>query len=341
MILEHQKQLFTEEQREMLQELNQIPRVVWQFMGRSQQNKQAVILDRLRELNQMHNEWRWNRRRQEVAFGEWKWTVELVGMARMTADVRFDEFNLQLSEEAFERWSAQVPNLDYSLPIVLSDLLRRKARVETMFEAWATLTHHKKLTKAAFRAWSRENNPSWELDWDVIEARGAEIVYYTDRGYHWDRGWKLQSETTAELLLVWARRRKTYDYYRRRLTKTTFEEWVIAVQYDSELPDLVASSSESEDEWPLPRLPDRSGETVGWGASDYVTDHWSPVGPTSPRGMFAPTGLQPYSLTVHTLAGTFDGQSPHGLTLTVGWCRWSWSCLAVAGESAARHNHLF
>jgi hypothetical protein len=80
-IQEHQKQFFTEEQREMLQELNQIPRVVWQFMGRSQQNKQAVVfrtwqdynrlvkrlldipqtattarssMDRLRELNQMH-----------------------------------------------------------------------------------------------------------------------------------------------------------------------------------------------------------------------------------------------------------------------------------------------
>ena len=106
----------------------------------------------------MHNEWRWSRRRQEVAFGDWKWTVELVGMARMTADVRFDEFNRQLSEAVFEQWAAQVPILDYSLPIVLSDLLRRKALVETTFEAWATLTHHKALTKAAFRAWSRENN---------------------------------------------------------------------------------------------------------------------------------------------------------------------------------------
>jgi hypothetical protein len=206
-------------------------------MGRSQQNKQAVMfrawrdynrlvkrlsdipqtgttarvsMDRLRELNQMYNEWRWSRRRQEVAFGEWKWTVELMGMARMTADVRFDEFNLQLS---------------------VSDLLRRKARVETMFEAWATLTHHKKLTKAAFRAWSRENNPPWELDWDIIEARGAEIVYYTNRGYHWDRGWKIQSETAAELLLVWAQRRKAHDYYRQRLTKTAFEEWVIAALF--------------------------------------------------------------------------------------------------------------
>ena len=96
-------------------------------------------MDRLRELNQIHNTWRWNRRRQEVAFGEWKWTVELVGMARMTADVRFDEFNLQLSEEAFEQWAAQVPTLDYSLPIVLSDLLRRKALVETTFEALSCL----------------------------------------------------------------------------------------------------------------------------------------------------------------------------------------------------------
>jgi hypothetical protein len=150
-------------------------------------------------------------------------------------------------------------------------------------------------------------------------------------------------------LMVWAQRRKAHDYYRQRLTKTAFEEWVIAAkkpikltaaqleqpgfktldldqldfrqwdldpndQYDSELPGLVASSSESEDDWPLPRLPDRSGESVGWGGSDYVTDHWSPVGPTSPRGMFAPTGLQPYSLTVHTPAGTFDGnESKEGL----------------------------
>jgi hypothetical protein len=144
--------------------------------------------------------------------------------------VCFDEFNLQLSEEAFERWAAQVPNLDHSLPIVFSDLQRRKARVETTFEAWATLTHQKALTKAAFRAWSRENNPPWELDWDVIEARGAEIVYYTDKGYHWDRGWKLQSETASELLLVWAQRPKAYDYYRQHLTKTAFEEWVIAAK---------------------------------------------------------------------------------------------------------------
>ncbi len=43
--------------------------------------------------------------------------------------------------------------------------------------------------------------------------------------------------------------------------------------------------------------------------SDYVTDHWSPMGPTSPRGMFAPTGLQSYSLTVHTPVGTFDGNA--------------------------------
>jgi hypothetical protein len=101
----HQEQLFTEEQREMLQELNKIPRVVWQFLWRSQQKKQAAVfrawqdytrlvrrlldipqtattaracMDRLRELNQIHNAWRWNRRRQEVAFGEWKWTVELM-----------------------------------------------------------------------------------------------------------------------------------------------------------------------------------------------------------------------------------------------------------------------
>ncbi len=53
-------------------------------------------------------------------------------------------------------------------------------------------------------------------------------MYYTDRGYHWDRGWKIQSETVAELLLVWPQRRKAYDYYRQRLTKTAFEEWVIA-----------------------------------------------------------------------------------------------------------------
>jgi hypothetical protein len=93
------------------------------------------------------------------------------------------------------------------------------------------------------------------------------------------------------------------------LDQLDFRQWDLDPndQYDSELPGLVASSSESEDDWPLPRLPDRSGESVGWGGSDYVTDHWSPVGPTSPRGMFAPTGLQPYSLTVHTPAGTFDG----------------------------------
>jgi hypothetical protein len=103
--------------------------------------------------------------------------------------------------------------------------------------------------------WSRENNPPWELDWDVIEAR----------------------------LLVWVQWRKIYNYYRQRLTKTASEEWVITVkkplklteaqlgqlgfktldldqldfrqwdldpndQYDSELPGLVASSSESEDD---------------------------------------------------------------------------------------------
>ena len=55
-------------------------------------------------------------------------------------------------------------------------------------------------------------------------------MYYTDRGYHWDRGWKPQSETAAELLLVWAQRRKIYNYYRQRLTKTAFEEWVIAAK---------------------------------------------------------------------------------------------------------------
>ena len=178
-IPEHQEQFFTDAQREILQDLDMIPRVVWQFLWRSQQKKQAAMIrawhdytrlvmlrrllgipeaattarasmDRLRKLNQMHNTWHWNRRRQELAFGEWKWTAELMGMARMTADVRFDEFNRQLSEAAFEQWAAQVPILDYSLPIVLSDLLRRKALVETTFEAWATLTHHKALTKAAF-----------------------------------------------------------------------------------------------------------------------------------------------------------------------------------------------
>jgi hypothetical protein len=153
---EHQKQLFTEEQREMLQELNQIPMVVWQFMGRSQQNKQAVMfrawrdynrlvkrlsdipqtattarasMDRLRELNQMHNEWRWSRRRQEVAFGEWKWTVELMGMARMTADVRFDEFNLQLFEEAFERCGSEL-RTGY-------DLRTARRSLNLLFADWA------------------------------------------------------------------------------------------------------------------------------------------------------------------------------------------------------------
>ncbi len=86
--------------------------------------------------------------------------------------------------------------------------------------------------------------------------------------------------------------------YRQRLTKTAFEEWVIPdkkpliltptqiVQlgftplaldqlgfrqwdldpndpYDSESLGLVTSSSESEDDWPLPQLPDRSGGSVG------------------------------------------------------------------------------
>ena len=34
----------------------------------------------------------------------------------------------------------------------------------------------------------------------------------------------------------------------------------------------------------------------------------------------------------------FFFSSPHVLTLAVGWCRWSWSGLAVAGEPAALHN---
>ena len=32
--------------------------------------------------------------------------------------------------------------------------------------------------------------------------------------------------------------------------------------------------------------------------------------------------------------------SPHVLTLAVGWCRWSWNGLTVAGEPASLHNHF-
>jgi hypothetical protein len=148
-------------------------------------------MDRLRELNQMHNTFRWNRRRREMAFGEWKWTVELVGMSRMTTDVRFEEVNLQISEESFYQWTTQVQALDYWLPILLSDLLRRTALVESTFEAWATLSYNKTITKAAFRTW---RNPPWELDWDFIEVGVVEVDY------------------------------------RQRLFLSSFEEWVIAVK---------------------------------------------------------------------------------------------------------------
>ncbi len=65
----------------------------------------AGSMYRLRELNQMHNTWRWNHWRQEMSFGEWKWTAELMGMARMVADVRFEEVKLQLSEASFQQWT--------------------------------------------------------------------------------------------------------------------------------------------------------------------------------------------------------------------------------------------
>ena len=71
-------------------------------------------------------------------FEEWKWITELMWMARVTANVRFDEIQLQISEDSFQQWAAQVQTCDYSLPIFLSDLLRRNALVEATFEAWAT-----------------------------------------------------------------------------------------------------------------------------------------------------------------------------------------------------------
>ncbi len=52
-----------------------------------------------------------------------------MGMERMTDDVCFEEVKLQVCEESFQQWVSQVQALDYSLPILLSDLLRRKASV--------------------------------------------------------------------------------------------------------------------------------------------------------------------------------------------------------------------
>jgi hypothetical protein len=91
-------------------------------------------------------------------------------MARVTVNVCFDEIQLQISEDSFQQWATQVQTCDYSLPIFLSDLLRRNALVEVTFEGWTTLAYHKTMTKAAFRAWSRETTPPLALDWDVIEA---------------------------------------------------------------------------------------------------------------------------------------------------------------------------
>ena len=87
-------------------------------------------------------------------------------MARVTVNVCFDEIQLQISEDSFQQWAAQVQTCDYSLPIFLSDLLRRNTLVETTFEAWATLAYHKVMTKAAFRAWSRETTPPLALGRD-------------------------------------------------------------------------------------------------------------------------------------------------------------------------------
>jgi hypothetical protein len=48
------------------------------------------------------------------------------------------------------------------------------------------------------------------------------------------------------------------------LDQLDFRQWDLDPNdlYDSEPTGLVESSSESEDDWPLPRLPDRSGGTV-------------------------------------------------------------------------------
>jgi hypothetical protein len=110
--------------------------------------------------------------------------------------------------------------------------------VEATFEAWATLSYNQAITKAAFRAWS---NPPWELNWDLIETGAAEVDY------------------------------------RQRLTKTAFEEWVLADKKPLKLTpaqivqlgftplvlDRMDFRQWNQDEWPLPRLPDRSGGAVG------------------------------------------------------------------------------
>jgi hypothetical protein len=103
--------------------------------------------------------------------------------------------------------------------------------------------------------------------------------------------------------------------HRQELVPVDFtEDWQIKSSSDSE-----SSGSEAEGNGALPRMPDRSGTFVGWsewhGESDYTTDHWSPKGPTSPYGHYAPAGLKQYALTVPTPAGTFDGNEVlEGLT---------------------------
>ena len=316
-----------------------------------------------------------------MAFGEWKWITELLDMARVTAVVRFDEIQLKNYEEVFWRWATRARWFDRiqhdCLTIILCDLQRGEALVKASFDAWAMLICHKTLTKAAFRAWARETNPPYELDWDVIEAGGAGLVYTADGG------WQTRPGITAlELMAYWDTRHKAQQHYvrrtGRRLTKTAFKEWkaarlfwaddyhcqrlvkaVFAAWVSAEKPPLQLtqqqvlqlgfreldletterigmhwqklvpigsteewqtkscsesegnSGSEAEENGALPRLPDRSGNFVGWGAwygeSDYTTDHWSPKGPTSPYGHYAPAGLKQYALTVPTPAGTFDG----------------------------------
>ena len=67
--------------------------------------------------------------------------------------------------------------------IRLCDLQRGEALMKASFDVWSALIYHKTLIKTAFRVWTRETNPPYELDWDVIEAGGAGLVYTADRGW--------------------------------------------------------------------------------------------------------------------------------------------------------------
>ena len=253
----------------------------------------AIHVQTLKQIARHHEALYWDHHRkvamQRAAFQEWKTRISesAVKATPQRSTTQAEVFAMwdrqfQILDEGFQRWRFGTEMARGKWFQSQTWGLRARTRLEAAISALEVMQQCFQL----WSAWARDG--AAEKEYEMLE----QCFNY------WKYGVQVTPPNSQERLAA-ARQPQAHD--------------------DSDsMPGLIASSSESDDEWPLPRMPDRSGATTGThDFTSYVTEHWSPYGPISPRGSYTQTGLQSFSLTVPIPAGTFDGNEAHESLLMV------------------------